>query len=99
VFQQEQDVPDLFFFPESDQLLLQAEARGVVDCAELDYRDQILCATDLHGFTRIKSITTEGTEGTQGSFAKKKALRIIGSLVPYFDLRSSVRSAELKFMH
>ena len=42
VFEQEQDVADLFFFAQSDQLLLQAKAGRVVDSAELDERDQIL---------------------------------------------------------
>ena len=36
VFEQEKDVADLFFFAQGDQLLLQAEAGGVVDGAELD---------------------------------------------------------------
>ncbi len=41
VFQQEKDVADLLFFAQSDQLLLQAQAGGVVDGAELDERNQI----------------------------------------------------------
>jgi hypothetical protein len=66
VFQQEQDVADFFFFAESDQLLLQAQTCGVVDCAELDYGDQILCH-GLHGFTRIKKpFNTGGTEEHRG---------------------------------
>ena len=36
VFEQEQDIADLFFFAQRDQLLLQAQAGGVVDGAELD---------------------------------------------------------------
>jgi hypothetical protein len=36
VFKQEEDVADFFFFAEGDELLLQAEARGIVDGAELD---------------------------------------------------------------
>ena len=62
VFEEEQEVADLSLFAEGDQLLLQAETCGVVDDAELDDRDQILCFTDLHGFMRTKSFTTEGTE-------------------------------------
>jgi hypothetical protein len=36
VLEQEKNVADLFFFMQSDQLLLQAEADGVVNGAELD---------------------------------------------------------------
>jgi hypothetical protein len=36
VFEQEQDIADLLFFAQRDQLLLQAQARGVVECPELD---------------------------------------------------------------
>jgi hypothetical protein len=42
VFEQKQDIADLFFFAERDQLLLQAEACGVVDGAELDDRDHFV---------------------------------------------------------
>jgi hypothetical protein len=37
VFKQQKYVADFFFFAQGDQLLLQAEAGGVVDSAELDY--------------------------------------------------------------
>jgi hypothetical protein len=36
VLEQKQDVANLFFFSEIDQLLLQAQAGGVVNGAELD---------------------------------------------------------------
>jgi len=36
MFEQEEDIAYLFFFAERDQLLLQSEACGVVDCTELD---------------------------------------------------------------
>jgi hypothetical protein len=36
MFEQKEDVGYLFFFAERDQLLLQSQARGVVDCAELN---------------------------------------------------------------
>src|SRR5580704_11026018 len=36
VLQEEKDVADFFFFAQGDQLLLQAETRGVVDGAELE---------------------------------------------------------------
>jgi hypothetical protein len=36
VFKQEQDIADLLFFAQSDELLLQAKAGHVVNGAELD---------------------------------------------------------------
>jgi hypothetical protein len=36
MFQQDQDIADLLFFAQVDQLLLQAQAGGVFDGAELD---------------------------------------------------------------
>jgi hypothetical protein len=36
VFEKQEDVADLFFLAESSELLLQMEAGGVVDGAELD---------------------------------------------------------------
>ena len=54
MFEKEENVADFFFFPESDELLLQAKASSVVNGAEFDDGDQKLFATDLHGFTRIK---------------------------------------------
>jgi hypothetical protein len=36
VFEQEQDIADLLLFPQSHQLLLQAQAGGIIDGAELD---------------------------------------------------------------
>ena len=42
MFKQKKDVADLFFFSQGDELLLQAEAGGVVDGAELDQGDQNL---------------------------------------------------------
>jgi hypothetical protein len=36
VLEQEQNVADPLLFTQSDQLLLQAQARGVIDGAELD---------------------------------------------------------------
>jgi len=51
VFEQKQDIPDLFRFAQFYQLPLQAQASGVVDGAELDDGDQILC----HGFTQIRT--------------------------------------------
>jgi hypothetical protein len=50
MFKQEQDVAYLFFFAERYELLLQAEARGVVDGAELDDGDQTRFAPDVGGF-------------------------------------------------
>ena len=45
VFEQQQDVADLLFFAQCDELLLQAQAGGVVDGAELDDGDQnSICA-------------------------------------------------------
>jgi len=41
VFEQEEDVADLFFFAQSHELLLQAQAGGVIDGAELDDGDQL----------------------------------------------------------
>jgi hypothetical protein len=46
VFEQEQYVADLFFLAQLDQLLLQAEARGVINGAELDQGDQIQVDTN-----------------------------------------------------
>jgi hypothetical protein len=40
VFEQEQNIADLFFFTQGNELLLQEEASGVVDGAELDDGDQ-----------------------------------------------------------
>lgn len=54
VFEQEQHVADLLFFSQRDQLLLQAQAGGVVNGPELDDGDQSLVATDIHGFTPIE---------------------------------------------
>jgi hypothetical protein len=36
VLEQEKDIADLLFFAQHDQLLLQAQAGGVVECPELD---------------------------------------------------------------
>jgi len=36
MLEEEEDVGDLFFFAQGDELLLQAETRGVIDGAELD---------------------------------------------------------------
>ena len=41
VLQQEKDVADFFFFAEGDQLLLQFQAGGVIDSAELDNGDHV----------------------------------------------------------
>jgi hypothetical protein len=43
VFEEEKDVAYLFFFAERDELLLQAQSRGVVEGAELEYGDQVIC--------------------------------------------------------
>ena len=40
VFEQQQDVANLFRFAQVDQLLLEAETSGVVNSAELDDSDQ-----------------------------------------------------------
>ena len=45
VFEQEQNVANLFRFAQLDQLLLEAETRGVVNRAELDDSDQIRTAS------------------------------------------------------
>ena len=70
VFEQEQDVADFFFFAQGDELLLQAQAGGVVDGAELDDRDQILIATDLRGSESRAFTGTEDTEELHRSFAQ-----------------------------
>jgi hypothetical protein len=73
VFEQEEDVADFFFFAEGDQLLLELQAGGVVDGAELEDRDQILVAADLQR-SKSKAFTTEATEGHRGvhrSFTQK----------------------------
>jgi hypothetical protein len=54
MFQQKQDIADFFFLAESDKLALQAKAGCIIDCAELDERDQInspRITTDSHGST------------------------------------------------
>jgi hypothetical protein len=45
VFEQEQDVANLFRFAQLDELLLEAETGGVVNRAELDDSDQIRTAS------------------------------------------------------
>ena len=45
VFEQQQNVANLFRFAQVDQLLLEAETRGVVNRAELDDSDQIRTAS------------------------------------------------------
>lgn len=74
MFQQEQDVADLFFLVESNQLLLQLLGGGIVDGAELDDGNQILFArsTDSHG-SESKSFTTENTEKCTGASRKRRA--------------------------
>ena len=47
MFEQQQDVADASFFAQLDQALLQAEAGGVVDGAELEDGDQNSLATDF----------------------------------------------------
>jgi hypothetical protein len=42
MFEQEKNVAHVFFFAESDQLLLQAQTCGIVDGAELDDRDHFV---------------------------------------------------------
>jgi hypothetical protein len=54
VFEQEKNVADAPFLAQFDEALLQAQARGVVDRAELEDRDQELFATDLHRSSRMK---------------------------------------------
>ena len=46
MFQQKKNVTDASFFAQFDQLLLQTQARGVVDRAELEDGDQDRFATD-----------------------------------------------------
>ena len=48
-------------------MLLQLQSGGVIDGAELEDGDQVFVATDLRGFTRIKTniLTTEDTEYTE----------------------------------
>ena len=76
MLEQEENVADLFFFAEGDELLLKAEACRVVNAAELEDRDQILSATDLCGFMRIEKAkflpprTLGGTEKLHRSFAQ-----------------------------
>jgi hypothetical protein len=68
VFEEEEDVADFFFFAEGDELLLQSQARGVVDGAELEDGDQASFGA------RSKAFTTEGTEDTEEvhrSFAQR----------------------------
>jgi hypothetical protein len=55
VFQQEKDVADFFCLAQVYQLLLYAEAGGVVDGAELEDGDQRLFAADFRGFSRIEN--------------------------------------------
>ncbi len=52
MFEQEEDVTDLFRFAQGDELLLQAQAGGVVNSAELDDRDH---NSVRRGSTRIKT--------------------------------------------
>jgi len=78
VFEQKQDIADFLFFAQSDELLLQAKACGVVDGAELEDGDQSLFATDLRGFTRIKikSFHHSGHGGNAWVLRAKNALRM-----------------------
>ena len=68
MFEQEQNVGNVFIFAERDKLLLQAETCGVVDGAELDYRDQASVGSGSSAFTKDG---TEDTEELHRSFAQK----------------------------
>ena len=61
MFEEEQNVADLFFFSQSDELLLQAQACGVIDGTELDDGDQIRFATELRR-SGSKPFTLEDSE-------------------------------------
>jgi hypothetical protein len=55
VFEQQQNVTDAAFFAQFDQALLQAQACGVVDGAELEDRDHKLLGYGLTRITKTKS--------------------------------------------
>ena len=80
VLEQEQDIADFSFFTKDDELLLQIETGDVVNGAELDKRNQLLFATDLHGFTSIKakSFHHGGAKGNAQVLRAKNALRMTG---------------------
>ena len=59
MFEQEQDVTDFSLFAQGYELLLQAQARGVIDGAELYDGDQIRFATDLCRFARSKNLSPQ----------------------------------------
>ena len=95
MFEQQQNIADLFFFPQGDELLLQAKASRVVDSAELDDGDQVLFATDLRGLTgkSLHDIDTEGTEELHRSLA---SLRMT---MPNFRMtKLNFRMSRLKFL-
>ena len=103
MFEQEQNVADLFFFSQCDELLLQAQACGVIDGTELDDGDQIRFVTELRR-SRSKPLTREDSrENTRvrGLARDDKRLRRTHSVhalmaIPYtlFDA-SSMASAKV----